>query len=198
MLIEFPGASSASSSRRRTGDPAVCAQCARTSRTCCALAPGAEGDCFPVSKLEWERILDFAGQRGAFVQEPNTKPFVDMVARLFPGERKRVETLFPLHGVHLRLATEHGRCRFLGSTGCDLPREARPFYCQLYPLWVYGERVTCFEASGCCAVRQNADIPALLDAMAMTHRETLTLFGRLRLAWGLEPGPGFAPGPPQP
>jgi Fe-S-cluster containining protein len=142
--------------------------------------------------MEWERVLDHAGQRGAFVRETNTQPFRNMVARLFPGERALVESLFPHHKVHLRLATDtSGRCIFSSSDGCQLPREARPYYCRLFPLWIYGERLTAFTADGCLAVREGRTVRGVMQRIAVTESEVRSLFGRLRLAWGLDPGPGF-------
>lgn len=186
----FPGESVAAKCAKE--DPAICARCALTGPTCCTVAPGSEPNCFPVSEMEWERVLDYAGERGAFVREVNTQPFRNMVARLFPGERNHVETLFPHHKVHLRLATgTNGRCIFSSAGGCELPREARPYYCRLFPLWVYGERLTVFDAAGCVAVREGRGVRGVLSRLGTTESEVRSLFGRLRLAWGLDPGPGF-------
>lgn len=173
-------------------DPAVCARCALTSPTCCAIAPGSEPNCFPVSEMEWGRVLDHAGERGAFVREVNTQPFRNMVARLFPGEREQIEALFPHHKVHLRLATNaKGLCIFASAEGCELPREARPYYCRLFPMWVYGERLTFFNADGCLAVREGRTVRGVLNRLGTTEHDVRSLFGRLRLAWGLAPGPFF-------
>lgn len=179
-------------------DPAICARCALTGPTCCTVTPGSEANCFPVSEMEWERVLEHAGERGAFVRETNTQPFRHMVARLFPGEHRAVEELFPHHKVHLRLATTPaGQCIFASAEGCELPREARPYYCRIFPLWVYGERLTVFNADGCSAVREGRGHRGVMAMLGTTENEVRSLFGRLRLAWGLDPGPGFATAAPQ-
>ena len=173
-------------------DPHVCARCALTNPTCCRLDPGSEEYCFPVSEMEWERILEYAGEQGSFVQEPNSKPFVTNMKRLFPGEHKLVEQLFPLVKFHLRLATDKdGTCTFLRDGGCALPREARPYYCRLFPFWIYGERLTIFTPPHCLAVKEAKQLTGLMRTMDQTEASLRTLHGRLRLAWGLPPKEGM-------
>lgn len=174
-------------------DPTVCARCARHGRTCCQLDTAGESVCFPVSAMEWERVLEALGsEQGAFVQEPNTPPFLDAMRRLFPGEDAAVEALFPSHKFHLRLATSAtGQCLFLSAKGCALPREARPYYCRLFPFWFQGDRLTLFNAPGCQALREGGLRGEVLDLLGLSEPEARTLHGRLRLAWGLPPRPGM-------
>jgi len=170
-------------------DPHICALCAQDGPTCCQLEPGHERFCFPVSTVERDKILDCAeGVRGAFAQEPNSKAFVDNMLTLFPGEDERVHELFPLTKFHLRLATdEAGRCKLLGSEGCVLPREARPYYCLLFPFWLVGRRIHVFTAGRCLAQRQGLGQTGLLARLGMTEARVREMHGRLRLAWGLPP-----------
>lgn len=171
-------------------DPHVCARCAQAGPTCCRLVPGQEEFCFPVSVMEWERILEHAGDRGSFVQEANSARFVSGMKQLFPGEDRLVEELFSRHKFHLRLATrKDGGCIFLGARGCRLPREARPYYCRVFPFWVYGERMALFTPATCLAVREGLSEHGVLNLMGMTGTEVSMLHGRLRLAWGLPPRP---------
>jgi len=176
----------------------VCARCARQGGACCRLDPGGGGVCFPVSAMEWDRILDVVGgTRGAFVQEPNSPPFLDAMRRLFPGEGRVVAALFPAHQFHLRLATtSHGDCVFLGPQGCSLPREARPYYCRLFPLWMQGDRLTLLHTPRCLALREGGVAEEVLGVLHMRERDVRTLHGRLRLAWGLPPRPGLPMPPP--
>ncbi len=110
--------------------PAPCQRCGMAGATCCTIDPTDASLCFPVSRSEWERIVDHCDKRGGFATEPNTRPFVDNLIRLFPGEAREIERLFPPHGFHLRLAVDaKGNCAFLGPEGCTLPREVRPWYC---------------------------------------------------------------------
>ena len=176
----------------------VCARCAGQGTSCCRLDPGGGGVCFPVSAMEWDRILDVVGgTKGAFVQEPNSPPFLDAMRRLFPGEGRAVAALFPAHQFHLRLATTaRGSCVFLGPQGCALPRETRPYHCRLFPFWMQGERLTLLHAPGCLALREGGVVEDVLDVLHMRERDVRTLHGRLRLAWGLPPRPGLPLPPP--
>ncbi len=145
--------------------------------------------CFPLSEMERDRILDFSSEQGAFVQETNSSQFVTNLKRLFPGERALVERLFPSHGHHLRLATRpDGDCVFLGPAGCVLPRDARPYYCHLFPFWVYKRRFTLFTPEHCLALQEGkGSVQLVEEVMGVRLSEIATHHGRLRLAWGLPP-----------
>ncbi|THB70764.1 MAG: zinc/iron-chelating domain-containing protein [Desulfovibrio sp.] len=174
-------------------DPIICERCAEQGPTCCRLDPGMEEFCFPVSVKEWERILDHAGEKGSFVQEANSSNFVDNIKRLFPRERELVDKLFPWHKFHLRLATDkQGGCVFLNSEGCTLPREARPYYCRVFPFWVTGNRINVFTPATCLAVKAGKNLRGIRQAMGISEAEIRDLHGRLRMAWGLPPREGMA------
>ncbi len=176
----------------KAADPHVCKRCTDRGPTCCRLKPGEEEVCFPLSEMERDRILEHVRDKGAFVQQANTQPFVDNVKRLFPGEKARIEQLFPPHGFHLRLATRaDGSCVFLSPGGCVLPREARPHYCLVFPFWISGERITLFTPPGCLAVEESKTLQELLGKIGMSETEVRTLHGRIRLAWGLPPREGL-------
>lgn len=172
----------------KTGDPEVCARCAAKGRTCCQ-APGRdEAAFFPLSRPEWERIVEVMGDKGGFAEVPNSKPFLAAASSLFPGEETAVRRLFPETKTHLRLATKpDGACVFLGRDGCSLPREVRPWYCRLYPYWVSGERPVLLHAPDCLARREHPSARALMAKQGVTAAMIKTLYGRLRLAWGLNP-----------
>ena len=172
-------------------DPGVCTRCAEQGRTCCNLTPGQEELCFPLSKVEWDRILEVVGEQGAFVQSPNAASFRANMRRLFPREEAFIDRLFPNHGVHLRLATRpDGSCALLGPEGCTLPREARPYYCRVFPFWVVGEKLTMFTPDYCLAIQERPRIGQLLAGLELTEKSVFEMHGRLRLAWGLPPKPG--------
>ncbi len=178
-------------------DANVCARCAAQGPSCCRLESGGPSTCFPVSVMEWERILDVVGEQGAFVQEPNSPPFIDAMRRYFPDDVARIDALFPHHKFHLRLATtSDGACVFQGSSGCALPREARPYFCRLFPFWMEGEFVRLIHAPGCLAVRMGGFRDDVLSLLRMRESDVRTLHGRLRLAWGLAPRPGMPVAPP--
>lgn len=173
-------------------NPHVCVRCSQRAKTCCWLTPGEEELCFPLSEMERERILEFCDAQGAFAQQDNTKPFVDHLKRLFPTEGKLLDKLFPMNKFHMRLATRSdGSCQLLGEEGCILPREARPLYCLIFPFWFYGERLTSFTPPNCLVVSESRTFSDMFRAIGMTKAEAKTLFGRLRLSWGLPPEEGM-------
>ncbi len=175
-----------------TVDPHICKRCSELSSTCCRLTPGEEDVCFPLSQMERERMLECAGDRGGYTISHNTKPFVDNLKRMFPKEKDLIDQLFPGCKQHYRIAThKDGTCVFLGSNGCGLPREARPYYCQIFPFWVMGGRMTSFTTPDCLAVQKSRSNLHMLELFGATKAEIKLLHGRLRLAWGLPPKEGM-------
>ncbi len=173
-------------------DPHVCKRCIDRGPTCCRMKPGEEECCFPLSVIERDRILEAAGDKGAFEQQVNTQPFVEHLKRLLPRDKESIDQLFPPHGSHLRLATRaDGACTFLGPAGCTLPREARPHYCLIFPFWLASDRLTAFSPPRCLAVEEGRNLLRMLDLFGMSEAEVRTLHGRIRLAWGLPPKEGM-------
>ncbi len=173
-------------------DPHVCHRCALAGPTCCQLTAGQEDFCFPLSVLEKDRIRDHLPDLGGFASAPNSAAFLDGLVRLFPAERREVRALFPAGKEHLRLAVDReGACRFLGPGGCLIPREARPYYCRLFPFWMNGERITLFETPFCLAQQETPKVGGLLAVLDMSPAVLRTLYGSLRLAWGLPPRQGM-------
>ncbi|WP_018123540.1 zinc/iron-chelating domain-containing protein [Desulfovibrio oxyclinae] len=173
-------------------DPHVCVRCAEHGPTCCRITPGQEEVCFPLSTAEWERIRDFQPDKGGFVKQANSQAFIDNVKRLFPGEDEAVAELFPERGEHVRLALRSdGSCRFLGSKGCVLPRESRPYYCRLYPFWIAGGEILVFESPTCLARRECRSLNCMMRTLKTNAATVRDLYGRLRLAWGLPPARGM-------
>lgn len=173
-------------------DPHVCQRCAQRGPTCCQLSAGQEEFCFPLSVVEKDRIRDHLPDLGGFAQAPNSAAFVDGLIRLFPEERREVRALFPAGREHLRLAVDgSGACRFLGPQGCLVPREARPYYCRLFPFWMNAGALTVFEAPQCLAQKEHPRPGELLRVLGVSTATVRTLYGNLRLAWGLPPRPGM-------
>ncbi|WP_415712819.1 YkgJ family cysteine cluster protein [Maridesulfovibrio sp.] len=168
-------------------DPFVCARCAAKGPTCCELTPGTEEVCFPVSEYERERILECAPDSGGFALQLNTPVFIENMLRLFPGQRRMVKKLFPPGCTHYRLeVSSGGKCLFLGSEGCILPKKARPLYCRLFPFWTDANgRITLLEVEGCLAQLENRTPGKLFKALGVTQSEVRELHGQLRIAWGI-------------
>lgn len=170
---------------KTSGEPGVCARCALVSDTCCRLSPGQEEFCFPLSGEESALIAAADVGVGGVVQERNTEAFVENLCRLFPGERDRVHALFPEGGEHVRLGLDgKGGCSFLGPQGCALPREARPFYCRLFPFWVRTGRIMVFEFKDCLAQRESLGSGDLFRPLGLDRQTARDLYARLRRAWG--------------
>lgn len=118
--------------------------------------------------------------------EPNHPDFLSSMYFLFPGQRARVTTLFPPEGGHYSLRTRaDGSCVFLGSSGCRVPRRARPWYCLLFPAWVSADSFTLFLSPD-CLISQKARGPAhgiaLLGQRPANIRQLHALLCR---DWGL-------------
>lgn len=169
-------------------DPDVCARCAAVGHCCCVLTPGQEELCFPVSEMERQRIVESGPGRAGLCAAPNSAAFLGHMTRLFPRDRAWFAQVFPPQGRHLRLATRpDGRCVYLAEAGCRLPREARPYYCRLFPFWVSAGAVAAFEAKGCLAFKQGRTVQGMLSLLGMSQAAVRELHGRMRLAWGLVP-----------
>lgn len=167
----------------------VCARCAEVGRLCCLLPTGAQDLCFPISEIERQRIVEHGPKdRCGLCGAPNSAEFLHLLGRLFPKDQAALARLFPPHGEHLRLATEpDGRCTFLGPAGCRLPREARPYYCRLFPFWVSAGSIAAFMAKGCLAGSEGRTVDGMLSVMGVSRQTVRNLHGRLRMAWGLAP-----------
>ena len=120
-------------------------------------------------------------------EEDNRPDFISSMHALFAGQKRRVNELFPENGRHRALRTRaDGSCVFLGSCGCRLPRDVRPWYCLLFPAWIKGSSLTLFSSPD-CLIAQKARGPAhgiaLLQSSPEVAREQ---YARLRKDWGLE------------
>lgn len=120
-------------------------------------------------------------------EEENRPDFIASMHSLFKGRKKRINELFPSEGTHMAMRIRaDGSCVFLGSSGCRLPRSARPWYCLLFPAWVMGETLILFSSPD-CLISRKARGPvhgiALLRSDPATVRE---LHARLREDWGLD------------
>jgi Fe-S-cluster containining protein len=167
-------------------DTDSCSRCAETSGTCCCLTPGQEEFCFPLSERERTDMEAAGAGPEMFCTQANTPAFLDNLGRLFPGEGEKLRTLFPAGGAHIRLTVSlTGACRLLGPRGCRLPREARPYYCRLFPFWIREGRQMYFEFKECQALRESRGGAGLLKRLGMTETGVFNLYHRLREAWGL-------------
>lgn len=168
----------------------VCSRCAEHSGTCCTLTYGQEELCFPLSSQERAAMVAAGAQERHFAKQENTEAFVENLCRLFPGEAQRIQALFPLGGSHERLAlAENGSCLLLGPEGCKLPRQARPWYCRLFPFWIRSGRRLYFEFPQCQAQLEAKGGGNLMARLGMTAEGVRSTYTTLRQAWGLPERP---------
>jgi len=188
-------------------DSPLCAECSNTTGGCCRTDPSQVDYCFPLSAPELARLLPHASlaveyDRAASAEASvsalveNSPAFLKAIKGLFPQHRQKIETIFPATDAqggpafHHRIKTlPSGVCVFLGDQGCRLPRQARPWYCLIFPAWVIQQALTFFVTDICLAA-QRASTPAEGTALVgMTPAGVFALFRRMMNDLGIEHSP---------
>lgn len=167
----------------------ICIRCAAVNPTCCKTPPAKRANCFPLSFAEEERLLPHALKLGlpSHEVEENTPEFVKLMYALFPDRRAAVRKGFPKEGTHMRLPLgEKGECLFLREDGCALPREARPWYCQLFPLWVRNGFFDYFVSESCLLAQEAKNLGDVFALLGISREETKALYHALCRDWGME------------
>ena len=169
--------------------PFICHRCSRVHPTCCRTDKASSNKCFPLSEAERDRLVPHAAALNvpAAETEENTKEFHALMQILFPGRTKDILRAFPPGGTHLRLPlAEDGACLFLREDGCFLPRDARPWYCQLFPLWVRDGFFDRFLPEACLFTQEAKRLEDVFRAMHMSREEAGTMYNSLCRDWGME------------
>ncbi|SBW10122.1 conserved hypothetical protein [uncultured delta proteobacterium] len=170
-------------------DPFICARCAATGPTCCRTDPAGSDKCFPLSEAEKKRLAPHAASLNvpAAAEEENTPEFLRLMLLLFPDGQKRLAAAFPQGEKHWRLPlAKDGTCLFLQEDGCFLPRDARPWYCQLFPLWVRRNYFDRFQPESCLLTRESPRLQDVFATLGMTHEQAKTVYRSLCHDWGME------------
>jgi Fe-S-cluster containining protein len=170
-------------------EPLICARCASVNPTCCRTDPADGAACFPLSEAERERLAPHAAALNLpdAGTEENTPEFLRLMLVLFPGGRARLAAAFPRGETHHRLPLAgDGACLFLREDGCALPRDARPWYCQLFPLWVRGEYFDRFRPETCLVTHEAPRLRDAFAALGTTPERVKSLYLSLRRDWGME------------
>ncbi len=144
--------------------------------------------CFPLSQAEQSRLLPYATREKIPASFPmdNTKEFTRTLRRLFPDRQAQVRQAFPIPGRHLILPTSpDGQCLFLRPQGCLLPREARPWYCRLFPLWFREGKLELFAHRQCLLLREAQGVRQALQALGFDAKQTGLWYENLCRDWGL-------------
>lgn len=184
-------------------DDPLCAQCSRLSGGCCVTSLEDTAYCFPLSPNEIERLIPHAhlaeplpsgssqttpaeeAQQFVCSPEDNSPEFIKSMGYLFPTQSKKIAEFFPSSGLHYRLRLkESGACTFLGEHGCRLPREARPWYCLLFPAWFQTGELTVFISDACLATKDATEPALVLKKLDIPLQSAQEIFSRLVADWG--------------
>ncbi|MCC8194077.1 MAG: zinc/iron-chelating domain-containing protein [Deltaproteobacteria bacterium] len=171
------------------GEPYICARCAAAGPTCCRTDPANSDKCFPLSDAEKDRLAPYAAalHLPAAATEENTPEFLRLVGVLFPDRKDVLARSFPEGGTHWRLPLAgDGTCLFLQEDGCALPRDARPWYCQLFPVWVVRNYFDRFQPETCLLTREAPRLADVFAALGMTREQAKKMYGSLCRDWGME------------
>ena len=167
----------------------ICARCAVVYSTCCRTDPTGCDNCFPLSEAEKQRLLPYAERMGihAAEEEENTERFHDLLRLLFPDRPGILANAYPLGGVHYRLPlSEDGSCLFLGEVGCILPRSARPWYCQLFPIWIREGYFVSLKMETCLITHEIRKINDVFAAIGLSKETAKEYYRALCRDWGME------------
>ncbi|MDL2210026.1 zinc/iron-chelating domain-containing protein [Desulfovibrio sp. OttesenSCG-928-O18] len=167
----------------------ICVRCAAVNPTCCRMDPAASAKCFPLSSAERDRLLPYAETLGVVPAETeeNTPEFLGLMRILFPDRRAALAKAFPEGEPHLRLPLDDaGNCLFLQEDGCFLPRDARPWYCQLFPIWVRKDYFDRFAPESCLLTHEASRLADVFAALGLTRERAKEMYRALCHDWGME------------
>lgn len=166
----------------------VCARCACVYSTCCRMDPEHTELCFPLSEPERLRLVPHAGKAGVPSSQvvATTPLFLRSMKTLFHGQAERLERRFPIPGEHTILPIlSDGSCAFLQEDGCGLPRDARPWYCRLFPVWFRKGKPDVFVPAECLLVREAKTPGAVLEALGLDESRAMEMYHALCRDWEL-------------
>ncbi len=176
----------------------ICRECSLATGGCCACPDQSEPG-FPISPAEVERMAayaDLAAPAGGgadprervVMSAPNNPEFLSALEALLPRHKKAIAALFPAGGAYARpRLTAAGDCVFRGEAGCRLPREARPWYCRIFPLWMRGEAVTLLDFGDCRLCLETRSPVEAMRLLGMTALDVRTLFAAMLRDWNINP-----------
>lgn len=156
-------------------DPHICETCHQEGLGCCYLVDGTEEQMFGLTQGEIERMAEASGadpQKFTVTDRPPEwfvkflKTIHPAFLQTMPGRRRR----------RLRINAD-GACFFASLTGCTLPRQARPYYCRLYPFWFTAAgQLMVLTSPFCLAQRKTKNPQKLLEIMELTQEGLREIF----------------------
>ncbi len=157
-------------------NPPICATCHLRGDGCCRIEPGYESFMFGLLPQEIERIsLDTGMTSSQFtVTDTPRSDFVKELATWFPPQAEILR-----EGKRVRLMTDHGTCVFLTDEGCSLSKDARPFYCRMYPFWFDQQgNIHLTRSNTCLAQQGTASIFGVMSKLGVEREELEALWNQ--------------------
>lgn len=167
----------------------ICARCAAIHPTCCRTDPDATNNCVPLSEAERRRLVPFAEKLGipSAETEENTEEFLSLMRLLFPDRPSILANAYPLGGAHFRLPLAvDGACLFLRENGCFLPRTARPWYCQLFPIWIREGYFVRMTPQACLITHEVKRLGDVFTAIGLKRETAKEYYRALCRDWGMD------------
>ena len=176
----------------------ICRLCSLETGGCCR-CPEPETPGFPLSPAELERLMAHAHLADSTedadsplervsMPAPNSLEFLAAMEALLPRHKKAIAALFPSGGTYRKPKLRpSGDCVFRSNKGCRLPRKARPWYCNLFPLWMRGEGVMLMNPEGCRLREATASPAEAMRLMGTCAPDVRLQFADLLRDWNWNP-----------
>lgn len=176
LASEHEQASAPSPSQRP--DASVCARCAQSGPTCCHSPDGVP--LAPLTLSDISRISVHTGFKAAEFMV--TREVDDEEREAWLDEEPSADAWICSEDGFRSLKIVDGRCFFLGSAGCTLPREVRPIECLRFPFAKRHGQVEADPVGHCLACDESKDIEELMLALQVDRAELASLEERLARA----------------
>lgn len=179
-VLNAPGSAreSAGESGNSQGDASVCARCAAMGNSCChspegiPLAPSTAGDIQRISEHTGLDPAEFVVSR--VVEDEEREAWI--------ADDPAADAWITAENLLRSVRIVDGRCFFLGSEGCTLPRSIRPIECLRFPFAKRNGHLVADPAGSCLACDESANLEELMKSLKVDSQELNRLERRLRRA----------------
>ncbi len=159
-------------------NPDICITCHSMGHGCCTYTKDLEGRMFGLTFGEIENICKYSGFKPTdfTVNDIAEKEFLDAATSINPIFGK---TMPDGHRIHLKI--ENQKCVFLEDSGCFLPNEIRPVFCQIYPFWFdHNDQLMLMISEHCLAQHSMASAELVMNLLGMNYQDIRKLFLKLK------------------